>query len=201
MRRDEKKIEDLQKKLAACMKEANVISFNECIQRIVWAKNLSKVLFREICAGSRDIPPTPTPSPTPTPTTPNGISSNVQNEEQEEENVEEATEEIMKSETEERGDEETHEVEQEQDDFGSARRGQTSISVRSTIEHASMVLETFRIARVAIKLLNTDVDSEFIEMHHEIYGAFLPHWKNKPPKRRSITTTRRNTTRNTRENK
>jgi len=32
--------------------------------------------------------------------------------------VEEATEEIMKSETEERGDEETHEVEQEQDDFG-----------------------------------------------------------------------------------
>jgi len=63
------------------------------------------------------------------------------------------------------------------------------------------VLETFRTARVAIKLLNTDVDSEFIEMYHEIYRAFLPHWNNKPPKRRSITTTRRNTTRNIRENK
>jgi hypothetical protein len=32
--------------------------------------------------------------------------------------VKEATKEIMKSETEERGEEETHEVEQEQDDFG-----------------------------------------------------------------------------------
>jgi len=98
--------------------------------------------------------------------------------------VEEATEEIMKSETEERGDEETHEVEQEQDDFEWARRGQTSIPVRSTIKHASMVLETFRTVRVAIKLLNTDVDPEFIEMHHEIYRAFLPHWKNKPQKKK-----------------
>jgi len=64
-----------------------------------------------------------------------------------------------------------------------------------------MVLETFRTARVAIKLMNTDVDSEFIEMYHEIYGAFLPHWNNKRPKRRSITTTTRRNTRNTRENK